>query len=87
MKMLPNVIKQLKRKSEGYYYKRKYFELKKEFDTFRVSVNRDLKEIEQVLKGRVKELEGKIRDLEEYRRQTEGAVRVIGSLEPERRKN
>ena len=85
--MWGNIIRQLRETGQCYYYRRKYFELKKELDSLKEYVNKKIAEMEEQLNARLSVLEARLEELEEKGKKTELALKVIESLEPNKRVN
>ncbi|RME64088.1 MAG: hypothetical protein D6778_08575 [Nitrospirae bacterium] len=84
------MVKIIKRLKDGFYYYRKYLQIKREFEEYQRSVEQRLKRMQKIINRQNKRLarmERKIAELEQRREATEILLKVIESISPDVRRN
>ncbi len=87
MKALSPIVRWLRSAKDLLGYGRRHGEIESEVESLRSYYNEKLNEMGLIIQYKSYELERRLNELEEYRRKTEHLLKIIDSLESEKRVN
>ncbi|RMG72606.1 MAG: hypothetical protein D6710_04540 [Nitrospirae bacterium] len=87
MKLIPGVIGVLREKFDRIYYKRRFHALEREMESLRKYFETKISHIEKTLNDKIAQLEFRIAQLEQIKKDNDCLSRVLDSCDPDTRIN
>ncbi|NOX20759.1 MAG: hypothetical protein GXO99_05815 [Nitrospirae bacterium] len=77
----------IKEKKERYYYRRRFRELERELESLRKFIEFKLNSMEKNLNDKITQLEFRVQQLEDYKKEADCLSKVLDSCDPDIRRN